>query len=88
MRNARVDANHSELVRLLQRAGCSVESLHRVGGGVPDLLVGRAYKNFLIEIKTESGRLESTQIVWHRDWRGQVATARTIDDALRIVGLL
>ena len=40
MRAARVDQNQSEIVDALRRVGCSVQDLHEVGQGCPDLLVG------------------------------------------------
>lgn len=49
---ARTDANHSEVVKALRNAGCSVQSLAATGRGVPDLLVGRDGKNLLMESKT------------------------------------
>lgn len=85
---ARTDANQQEIVDALRKVGASVESLHRVGGGVPDLLIGFRNQNFLIEVKTGTGRLNDRQRDWHQLWRGHVAIARTIDEALRAVGLL
>lgn len=84
---ARVDRNHREIAQALQAVGCSVQSLHREGEGVPDLLVGRAQKNVLIEVKIGRGELNPIQVSWHRAWRGQVAIARSVDEALRIAGV-
>ena len=39
MRRAKVDQNQSEIVSALRDFGATVTSLHRVGEGVPDLLV-------------------------------------------------
>ena len=39
-RAARVDRNHSEIVEALRRVGASVQPLHGVHDGVPDLLRG------------------------------------------------
>lgn len=85
---ARTDQNQAEIVKGLLQAGCSVESLHRVGGGVTDLLVGRAGKNFIIEIKMPDGKLNPQQVEWHQNWRGQKAVAHTLEECLRIVGLI
>ena len=41
MSGAHIDANQPEIVKALRDAACSVEPLHDVGRGVPDLLVGR-----------------------------------------------
>ena len=41
MTASRVDSNQPEIVATLRGMGCSVQHLHAVGKGVPDLLVGR-----------------------------------------------
>jgi hypothetical protein len=89
----RTDRNQREISAALRAAGCSVESLHRVGGGVPDLIVGRKGRNYLLEIKdgalSPSRRvLNDEQRRWHIYWRGQVAVVTTIGEALIAVGLL
>ena len=57
------------------------------GDGVPDLLVGRAGSNFLLECKSQKGKLNPIQVSWHEDWRGHRSVVRSIDDALTAVGL-
>jgi lambda repressor-like predicted transcriptional regulator len=85
---ARTDANQAEIVAALRAAGCSVVSLHRVGDGVPDLLVGRAGKNWLLEVKIPGRGLNEKQKDWHRAWGGQRAVVTTVEGALTVVGLL
>lgn len=86
------DANASEIVRVLLAAGCSVQSLEAVGGGVSDLLVGRNGCNYLLEIKDGSKppsarRLTPAQKKWHMAWRGQVAVVSSPEEAIEAVGL-
>lgn len=50
-RRAKLDANHGQIVRALELAGCSVQSLAALGGGVPDLLVLCRGKLSLVEVK-------------------------------------
>lgn len=85
---ARTDANQAEIVKGLRAAGCTVISLHRVGDGCPDLIVGRAGKNWLIEVKTEGRGLNEKQKTWHAWWAGQRAIVTELEGALRVVGLL
>lgn len=90
MRNAKVDANQKQITEALRRAGCSVQPLHTIGRGVPDLLVGWRGKNFLLELKDGSKRpserrLTEDQQTWHQEWRGQVAVAESIEEALRLL---
>jgi len=68
----RVDANQKEIVKALRDRGASVLHLHQVGGGCPDILVGYAGYNFLIEIKDgtkppSKQKLNVTQQEWHLD---------------------
>ena len=89
-RAARTDANQAEIVRALESLGCTVQSLAAVGGGVPDLLIGWRGLNLLLEVKDgdkvpSKRRLTPMEALWHRDWRGQVVTAETVDDALQAV---
>lgn len=87
------DGNQGEIVRVLREAGCSVVSLHAVGGGVPDLLVGRIGLTFLIEVKIvrddrkKRSPMTPAQVVWHQQWLGQVAIVTTPEEALAAVGL-
>lgn len=51
-RRAKPDAGQPAIVAALRAVGCSVEVLSDVGRGVPDLLVGRADRNYLLEVKS------------------------------------
>ena len=82
------DANQAEIVADLRKAGATVFSLHEVGRGCPDILVGFRRVNYLIEIKMKSGRLRFSQVEWHWSWNGQVDVARTSEEALRIIGAI
>ena len=84
----KVDTNQVEIVAALRGAYCSVQHLHMVGDGCPDILVGRMGKNYLIEIKSEHGRLNDAQMGWHAEWRGEVFCVYTVEEALRVVGVI
>lgn len=83
----RTDKNQAEIVKALRKAGCTVTSLHEVGRGCPDIVVGYQGKNFLLEIKNPAtyGKLTQWQEKWHSGWRGQVAVVRSPKDALAVV---
>lgn len=87
---ARVDANQSDIVHALRKIGCSVQHLHAVGDGCPDLLAGRAGKNYLLEVKDGSKppsdtKLTKDQAKWHIGWRGLVHIVYSVDDAIKVV---
>lgn len=91
-RAAKVDANQSEIVKALRGIGATVQILSDVGGGCPDLLVGRQGKNYLLEIKDgakvkSARKLTPHQVDWHGEWRGQVSIVESVDDALAVVGV-
>ena len=84
----RVDSNQAEIVADLRKCGATVLLLHEVGKGSPDILVGFRGVNYLIEIKVPDGKLNVLQQLFYGDWRGQVAIARTSEEALHIIGAL
>lgn len=91
-RAAKVDDNQSAIVRVLRSAGCSVQILSAVGKGCPDIAVGRAGRNYLLEIKDGSKppsqqRLTEHEQQWHDQWRGTVVVVKNEKEALEAVGL-
>lgn len=85
-----IDANHNEIANALRAAGCDVESLAAVGRNIPDQLVGYRGLNFLLEVKTEKGKLTEGQKRFHHTeygWKGQKAVVRSVDEAFRVVGI-
>jgi hypothetical protein len=86
-RAARIDRNQVDVVIALRKIGATVQHLHTVGGGCPDLLVGFRGRNMLLEVKSDGG-LNDLETEWHRDWRGKVATIYTPEEAIHEVGKL
>jgi hypothetical protein len=89
-RAAAVDANQSEIVEALRKAGASVQPLHSVGMGCPDLLVGFRGTNLLMEVKDgdkvpSARKLTEWQEKWHMVWEGQVCTVNNVEDALAVL---
>lgn len=88
MRAAKVDANQAEIVKALRKCGISVQSTASMGKGFPDLVAGKGALTWLIEVKSEKGKLTQDQVEFISAWRGKVHIARSVDDALRIVGVM
>ena len=84
------DANQNGIVKhLLQIPGLDVIDLHDLGiSDVPDILIGYQNVNFLVEIKTDKGKLMQGQMYFQDQWPGQKSVARTLDDVLRIIGVI
>ena len=87
-----VDANQAEIVSMLRTVGCSVQPLHRVGQGCPDLLVGYQGQNLLMEVKDgqkppSARKLTPPEAAWHETWRGQVVTVSSVREALEAIGI-
>lgn len=70
------DANHFDIVKDFEKLGCSVCDLAGVGGGVPDLLVARNNITVLVEVKTDEGSLELSQIHFDDAWKGLIYLVR------------
>lgn len=89
-RAAKVDDNQAEIVAALRKIGASVQPLHAVGQGCPDLLVGWRGMTSLLEVKDgkkppSARKLTEDQEKWHANWRGQVAVVETIEQAIEAV---
>lgn len=90
---AKVDRNQAEIVAALRAVGATVQPLHTVGAGCPDLLVGFRGRNILIEVKDwKAGKadreLNAVQKDWHAGWKGQVAKVEDVDAALAVIGAI
>ena len=79
---ARTDLNHNEITDALRGIGCSVFSLHQVGKGCPDLLVGFRGVTTLIEVKSERGKLTPDESAFFDEWRGAAAVCYTVEEAI------
>lgn len=92
-RAAKVDRNQAEIVAALRAVGATVQPLHAVGQGCPDLLVGYRGKNYLIEVKdwkasASDRQLNARQVEWHDGWKGTVVKIETVEGALAVIGAL
>lgn len=91
-RAAHVDRNQPQIVDALRKVGASVQHLHQVGKGCPDLLVGFRRQTFLLEVKpdvttTRDRNPNALEEMWHRIWRGlPVAVVHTPEEALVAIG--
>lgn len=91
-RAARVDANQTEIVAALRRAGASVKPTHMVGDGFVDIVAGYRGRNLLIEIKDGSKppsarKLTPDEVRFHDEWRGEVLVVESVEDALAALGI-
>ena len=89
-RAARIDANQQAVVSALRQLGASVECLHRVGNGCPDLLVGFRNRTLLLEVKDGTKppcdrKLTEDQRRWHAAWQGQKAVVASAQEAVAVV---
>ena len=81
----RADDNQQEIVDALRDIGVSVLVLSQVGFGCPDLLIGWRKNNYLLEIKTENGKLRKSQIEFFDTWKGRVFIVRSVDEAIELL---
>ena len=82
-RAARADTNQTEIVAAYRQLGASVQHLHTIGQGCPDLCIGIAGVNVLVEIKHGKGDLTPDEQRWHTSWRGQVEVVDSVDKAVK-----
>jgi hypothetical protein len=90
MRICRTDRNQAAIVKAIESIGASVQCLHTVGGGCPDLLVGFRGINFLFEVKDgekapSKRKLTNVQKEWHPLWRGSAHIVKNSEEAIEIL---
>jgi len=88
---SRTDDNQPDIVRMYRELGCSVTSLHKVGKGCPDLLIGVAGQTDVAEVKDGNKspsrrKLTPDQVEWHGEWMGSVEIVTCLEDVIRHVG--
>lgn len=86
-RAARIDENQPAIVAALREFGATVQPLHSVGGGCPDIMCGYKGRNFLFEIKNPAKpksdqNLTEDQIEWVMMWRGQHMVIKSAVEAI------
>lgn len=92
-RAAKRDSNEGLIVSALEAVGCRVQRLN--DHNAPDLLVSRGGVNYLLEVKAPAGsrggvshrELSADQFAWHTKWLGPVVVVRTVDEALKAIGV-
>ncbi len=80
-RGGNPDANHGDIVDVVERMGGTAASTTGVGDGFPDLVVGFAGWNLLFEIKARGGSLRDSQVRFSQRWRGLYQVVRTGGEA-------
>lgn len=89
-RAAKVDGNHSEIIKALRQIGASVADTSRMGQGFPDAVVGFRGRNFMLEFK--DGRLSPSRRKltedekrFHEGWCGSVHVVDCVEEAINVV---
>jgi hypothetical protein len=89
----RTDGNQTSIRKSLDALpGVRTVSIASIGDGLPDLIVGYAGKNYLVELKDPTKcpserRLTPDEQVWHSRWTGQVSVCETFEDVLLVIGI-
>lgn len=91
MRIKKADANQREIMKLCRQIpGVSVVTIHEVGKGIGDILLGYRKINYLIEIKNPAmvksqKKLTAAEVKFHDKWNGQIAIIESIEDILKLI---
>lgn len=84
MKHGRTDSYQADLVRDLRKMAFSVAVTSDVGGGFTDLVVGKYYQTWLVELKTDDAEYTPDQIKFHREWKGRpILTFRSYEEGIR-----
>jgi len=77
--------------RIYANAKAIRDALEAVGATVDvrspaDFLVGFRGQNWIVEVKTKTGKLRPSQAKFQAGWRGQYAVIRSPEDAVQLIG--
>jgi hypothetical protein len=91
-RAAKVDRNQAQIVEALRAVGASVQPIHAIGSGCPDLLVGRLGRSYVLEVKDgakppSARKLTPDEQRWFAAWKGHAVVVESVADALRAIGI-
>ena len=89
-KKARTDANQTEIVKGLRKAGCSVLIISALKNCF-DIVVGVDGVNYNFEIKDgakipSKRKLTPGEESFHENWCGQLDVVLSLEEALKIVG--
>ena len=89
-RAARVDANQGEIVKALRALGFSVFDASSLGGGFPDIVVGKRGVNHLMEIKDgnkppSARNLTPKEAQFFNLWQGEATVINSLEEALKVL---
>ena len=93
MTHRHTDGNQAEIVKTLRGIpGIVVKDTHALGDGFPDIEVGFRGRNYLFEIKDPAKppnkrKLTSDEVIWHRDWTGQVNVVLSAEEIFKVIGI-
>jgi Holliday junction resolvase len=78
------DKNEPEVIQALEAQGFTVDRIS--GKGLPDLLISKAGRMWLCEVKMPKGKLKPSQVEWAEKWRGPAPLVlRTVEDCARVM---
>jgi len=84
----RVDRNQPKIVKELRDLGYSVAITSDLGRGFPDIVVGYAGLNILVELKADGKKkLTDDEEKFFSDWQGQVNKCCTTQEILQAIRL-
>jgi Holliday junction resolvase len=92
-RAAKIDANQSELVKIMRDMGVSVKITSSAHDGMTDLVVGFGGITVLVEVKDGSRspserKFTQKQVEFHSSFAGAITVIETVDQAIQLVNLI
>jgi hypothetical protein len=81
---AKVDNTHKAVVEALRAYGWRVKDCSRVGGDFPDLVIAKAGRTILVEVKSGRGKLSDGQHQFLMDWPGETWVVWNLNDVVAL----
>lgn len=81
----RRDANHALVCEAFQKAGWIVwDTSQGSATGAPDLVVSKAGRTVVVEVKPHRKMLRASQMRFLGEWQGESAVVRSVDDVIAL----
>jgi Holliday junction resolvase len=81
--------NQHDIVNVFRGMGFSVAVTSMVGNGFPDIVLGKNFRCWLVEIKdgmkpSSERKLTENEMTFHDNWRGAIYIVASIAEAIEL----
>jgi Holliday junction resolvase len=80
----KTDINHVQISDAFRKLGYSVFDTSAVGRGFPDIIIAKNNNNYMIEIKSDKGKLNPKQIEFQNKWYAVIYIVHNTYEVIKV----